>query len=252
MKRIIPILALVAALLPIRTPAEPTIAESAVERMARQVVALTNAERAAAGLPPLKLQTNLRVAACWLAQDMAEKNYFSHTDKQGRTIDPRLTAHGYRRYQSIGENIAVGQENPAAALTEWMKSPGHRDNILSADWNEIGVGCAFAKDSKFQRYWVQDFGSRHNVCPVVINGEQPETNTAQVHLYIYGAGWAEQMRISNDGKTWTPWEKYASLRDWTLAEGSGERVVYVELQKGEQTRRDQDTIILLPQSASKQ
>ena len=183
---------------------------------------------------------------------MAEKNYFSHTDKQGRDIDPRLPSCGYRRYHGIGENIAAGQPTPAEAMAEWMKSPGHRENILSRDWNEIGIGCSFSNDSKFQSYWVQDFGSRYNVYPVVINGEQPDTKTQNVHLYIYGTGWAQQMRLSNDGKTWTPWEAYVPARDWKLEEGSGARVVYVELKNGDGVvRSDKDTINLLPQAASK-
>ena len=237
--------------LPVMEAAD-SAASVAAERIAREVAALTNAQRAAVGIPPLKLQKNLLVSARWLARDMAEKNYFSHTDKQGRDIDPRLPACGYRRYHGIGENIAAGQENPADAMTEWMKSPGHRENILSRDYNEIGVGYCFSTDSKFQRYWVQDFGSRYNVFPVVINGEEADTKTLLVHLYIYGAGWAQQMRLSNDGKTWSEWETYVPVRDWNLQEGSGERVVYAELKNSEGiVRADKDSINLLPQSASK-
>ncbi len=240
--------ALPVRLLAQEAPASPV----AAERMAREVAALTNAERAAVGLPPLKLQDNLQVSARWLAADMAEKNYFSHTDKQGRDIDPRLPSCGYRRYHAIGENIAAGQASPTDAVAEWMKSPGHRNNILSRDWNEIGIGYSFSNDSKFQRYWVQDFGSRYNVFPVIINGEQPDTKTPLVHLYLYGAGWAQQMRLSNDGKNWTPWEPYVPVRDWNLAEGSGLRAVYAEVKNSDGViHRDQDTINLLPQSASK-
>ena len=227
-------------------------ASAAAERMTREVVALTNAERAAVGLPPLKLQGNLQVSARWLAQDMAEKNYFSHMDKQGRDIDPRLPACGYRRYHGLGENIAAGQKSPAEAVAEWMKSPGHRENILSRDFNEIGVGYSFSEASEHQSYWVQDFGSRYKVFPLVINDEQPDTRTTRVHLYIYGAGWAQQMRLSNDGKTWGLWEAYVPVRDWTLQEGSGERTVYVELKNSDGIiHSDQDTINLLPQAASK-
>ena len=240
--------------LSVRSGAQQTAAPTAevtpvaARRMAREVAALTNAKRAAVGLPPLKLQENLQVSACWLAQDMAKKNYFSHTDKQGRDIDPRLPACGYRRYHGIGENIAAGQESPTDAMTEWMKSPLHRENILSRDYNEIGVGYSFSDDSKFQRYWVQDFGSRYDVFPVVINNEEPDTKTLLVHLYIYGAGWAQQMRFSNDGKTWMPWESYVPTRDYTLEEGSGERFVYVELKNSDGlVRADKDSINLQPQ-----
>ena len=132
-----------------------------------------------------------------------------------------------------------------------MKSEEHCKNILSREWNEIGVGYAFSPDSKFQSYWVQDFGCRFNAYPLVINNEEPATTTAQVHLYIYGDGWAKEMRLSNDGKTWTDWRPYTANCEWTLAEGGGERTVYTELRSGDTVCRDQDTIKLLAQTAGK-
>lgn len=219
------------------------------ERFARQVVALTNAQRAAKGLPPLKLQDNLTAAARWLAQDMADRDYFDHTDRQGRSIDPRLPNFGYGGYQEIGENIAAGQATPADAVSDWMRSPDHRENLLSANYSEIGIGYIYRPGSAYRHYWVQDFGSRNDVFPVVINEEAPETSSENVRLYIYGKGWARQMRLSNDGIDWTPWERYHPRRDWTLAPGSGKHTVYVEVSDGEITRRSEDSIDLLEDSA---
>ncbi|HZT40604.1 MAG TPA: CAP domain-containing protein [Chthonomonadaceae bacterium] len=211
----------------------------------RQVVLLTNKERTAHGLPPLKLQENLSAAAAWMAQDMASRSYFAHTDHEGRSIDPRLPAFGYGGYSYIGENIAAGQESPMAAVSDWMQSPHHRENLLSPDYSEIGVGYADRPDSLYHSYWVQDFGSRFDVYPVVIDNEAPVTRAPEVSLYIYGAGWARQMRLSNDGLNWTDWEPYQPHRAWTLAPGFGTRTVFVELRNGQTIRQTEDSIELI-------
>src|SRR5438105_515358 len=75
------------------------------ERFIHQVIALANAERAKLKLQPLKLHPKLCAAAHWLAQDMADHNYFDHTDRQGRNIEPRLPEFGYKDCETIGENI---------------------------------------------------------------------------------------------------------------------------------------------------
>jgi len=211
----------------------------------RQVALLTNQARAAHGLPPLKLQENLSAAAGWMARDMAARSTFSHTDHEGRSIDPRLPAFGYGGYSYIGENIAAGQESPEATVADWMQSPHHRENLLSPDYSEIGIGFADRPDSAYRSYWVQDFGSRFDVYPVVIADEAPVTRTLEVPLYIYGAGWARQMRLSNDGLHWTDWEPYRPHRAWTLEPGSGLQTVFVELRNGQTIRQTQDSIVLL-------
>ncbi|MNC67305.1 Cysteine-rich secretory protein family protein [compost metagenome] len=53
-------------------------------------------------------------------------------------------------YQYAGENIAMGQRTPQEVMTAWMNSAGHRANILSANFNYIGVGFD-------NNYWVQEF-----------------------------------------------------------------------------------------------
>ena len=42
-------------------------------------------------------------------------------------------------------------------MNDWMNSPGHRANILSPEFNDIGVGVGLG--GQWGRYWVQDFGS---------------------------------------------------------------------------------------------
>ncbi|HZP84771.1 MAG TPA: CAP domain-containing protein [Chthonomonadaceae bacterium] len=215
------------------------------ERFLQEIVERTNAERDAQGLPPLKLQENLSASASWLANDMAAKGYFAHTDKQGRNIQPRLPDFGYTHYAYIGENIAAGQATPAAVMRGWMNSPVHRDDLLNPHFREIGVGYVYRQNSPFRHYWVQDFGARYGVYPVVINGEAAQTRNPYVQLYIYGEGWAQRMRLSNDGVNWTPWQPYTARLDWELEPGSGPRTVTVELSNGEEVTRAADSITLL-------
>ena len=116
-----------------------------------QVFALVNQERASAGQPPYTWNAELGVAAQDHAEDMVDQDYFSHTSLDGRTFDQRIREAGYDGGPR-GENIAAGQRDAEAVMRSWMDSPGHRNNILSASSNEIGVGFD-------ANHWVQTFGS---------------------------------------------------------------------------------------------
>jgi uncharacterized protein YkwD len=126
----------------------------------RQVVELTNRERQVKGLSPLKPQATLQKAAQWLADDMAKESYFSHADSLGRDFSTRLRNFGYENFTAMAENIGFGASDPAKAVANWMKSPGHRANILNPELTEIGVGYAYNTKDPNQHYWVQDFGRR--------------------------------------------------------------------------------------------
>jgi len=212
----------------------------------QKVVELTNQMRAKHGLPPLRRQENLQSAAQWMGMDMARAGYFSHTDSQNRSIDLRLPDLGYTDYQAIGENLAGGQKTPGQVVTDWMNSPGHRANLLSPHFREIGVSYLAQPNSPLRRYWVQEFGSRFDTFPVVINGEAVETENSHVSLYVYGAGWAQWVRLSSDGDTWSEWQPYRPEMVWELEPGRGERSVYVELRRGNVMRESQDTILVRP------
>ena len=57
-------------------------------------------------------------------------------------------------YQLSGENLAFGQADANEVLQSWMNSPGHRANILTKDFDGIGVGLFFYQG---QAYWTQLF-----------------------------------------------------------------------------------------------
>jgi uncharacterized protein YkwD len=221
------------------TRSRPGDAEAAtpLSEFQSQVVALTNRERLKAGLPALKAQTNLTRSAMWMAHDLATHRYFDHTDSGGRSMVDRITDFRYENYCAIGENIAMGQETPKEVVAGWMASPGHRANILSRDYAEIGVGYIAAPGHGRQGFWVQDFGAKFDRSQAVVNAGEPKVRAAHVTLSIHADEEAEAMRFSNDGETWTRWERFRPVRDWTLTPGPGPRVVHVEVRLPDQVLR---------------
>ncbi|MEO6149034.1 MAG: CAP domain-containing protein [Mucilaginibacter sp.] len=113
-------------------------------------------------VPPLVWNEQLEDAATSHAADMAARQYFSHTSKDGRSSYDRITNAGYTikgfRSFAVGENIAYGQESISEVQNGWFKSPGHCKNLMNADFKEVGV----AHNSG---YWVQDFGGREQFSP---------------------------------------------------------------------------------------
>jgi len=119
-----------------------------------EVIRLVNVERQKYGLAPLKANWELSRVARFKSQDMAEKNYFSHTSPTYGSPFKMITDFGLT-YTAAGENIAMGQKTPAEVMKGWMNSSGHRANILNKNYTEIGVGLAVNKNG--QNYWTQMF-----------------------------------------------------------------------------------------------
>ncbi|NUH37958.1 TerD family protein [Streptomyces samsunensis] len=125
-------------------------------RLTSEVIALTNAERAAARLAPLAPDPRLAAAAQAHSDDMVARDFYSHTGPEGHQPWDRARAAG-ATHRGIGENIACGQRSPAEVVRGWMDSPGHRANILKPDFTHIGVG--HATGSRAGTYWTQVFGA---------------------------------------------------------------------------------------------
>ena len=100
----------------------------------------------------------LTVAAEGHSQDMAAKDYFSHTSADGRTLADRVNATGYA-WSTLGENIAAGYPSVNAVMDGWIASPGHCANLMNAGFAEVGVVCVpgVAGDT-FSTYWTMDLG----------------------------------------------------------------------------------------------
>jgi uncharacterized protein YkwD len=121
------------------------------QQPADRVIELVNQERAQSGCNPLQANAALTTAASKHSTDMSDRDYFSHTTPEGVTFDERIKAAGYGLPGA--ENIARGQKTADAVMADWMKSPGHRANILNCQLKVIGVSL---DTDGF--YWTQDFG----------------------------------------------------------------------------------------------
>ncbi|MFT8315497.1 MAG: CAP domain-containing protein [Clostridium sp.] len=135
-------------------PTQNSGQSSIISAEANEVIRLVNVERSKNGLAPLKANAELSKVAATKAQDMIDKNYFSHTSPTYGSPFDMMKKFGIN-YTAAGENIAYGQKTPADVMNSWMNSPGHRANILNSNFTEIGVGVA--KDKNGTPYWVQMF-----------------------------------------------------------------------------------------------
>ncbi len=99
---------------------------------------LINKERTKMDLSPLSFSLALRTLARSYAEDMFARGYFSHNDPEGLTPFDRMRKNGIEFY-AAGENLALAP-NVELAHQGLMNSPGHRANILSADFGQIGIG----------------------------------------------------------------------------------------------------------------
>ncbi|WP_435213593.1 sigma-70 family RNA polymerase sigma factor [Streptomyces sp. bgisy034] len=141
---------------PTRTASSTPQAQSAPTDTVGQVVALVNKERANAGCGPLQEDSLLNKSSQGHSEDMAARDFFDHTNPDGADPGQRITAAGYR-WSTYGENIAMGQQTPAAVMESWMNSPGHRANILNCSFKDIGVGIHNGPGGP---WWTQNFGAK--------------------------------------------------------------------------------------------
>jgi len=130
---------------------------ASVKVIEKQIATMVNSERAKVGLAPLKLNWQLSRVARYKSQDMIDKNYFSHQSPTYGSPFDMMKNFGIK-YMAAGENIAYGQRTATEVMTGWMNSPGHKANILSKNYSEIGVGLAKKTDGTC--YWTQQFIGR--------------------------------------------------------------------------------------------
>jgi len=126
-----------------------------------ELLSLVNQDRANNGLPPLTIDPLLNTAAQAHAQDMADKEFFSHTNLDNWSPWQRMDYYGIE-YSSAGENIATGHDTPSQVETAWMDSPGHMANILGDSFGKIGLGIVPSNPSDRYYpgyYWVQTFSN---------------------------------------------------------------------------------------------
>ena len=81
----------------------------------QQVVNLVNAERAKAGLKPLKADWELARVARFKSEDMRDNRYFDHNSPIYGTPFQMMKSFGIN-YRSAGENIAAGQTTAESVM----------------------------------------------------------------------------------------------------------------------------------------
>ena len=140
--------------------------EAAGALTASGVVSWTNTHRAKAGLASLSANAALARMADAKARDMIDKGYFAHVSPAGVGIEDLAGQAGYA-YLLVGENLALGNFKTDQALVQgWMDSPGHRANILRAQFTEIGVAVIPGTHKGLPVWYaVQEFGKPRSDCP---------------------------------------------------------------------------------------
>lgn len=139
--------------------ARQTAALSDLAQARADMLARANVERAAAGRPPLALDSRLNEAAQQHAEDMLLHSYYNHTSPQGSHPADRVRETGYVA-QIVGENIARGPFTVNEVMDNWLQSQDHRRNLLNPAYRDFGVGIAVGRNAVgYTVIWVQDFAS---------------------------------------------------------------------------------------------
>ena len=141
------------------------------------LVDLANTDRASSSLHPLALNSKLEAAAQMKADDMAKESYFSHYSPEGISPWYWIKKAGYA-FVYAGENLAINFDDSAAVNSAWMNSPGHRANILSEHFTEIGIATEKGiYEGKETIFVVQMFGSPAAILPVIDTSKLTQTSS---------------------------------------------------------------------------
>ncbi|WP_440896641.1 CAP domain-containing protein [Amphibacillus sp. Q70] len=132
------------------TPSSETLKEG----FEYQLFDLTNATRINHGLTVLEWDEEVRETARKHSTDMAENQFFSHTNLQGHSLSDRMSEDEVA-FITAGENLAYGQFNSIFAHQGLMNSEGHRENILHDDFTKLGVGVDFNDEN--QPFYTENF-----------------------------------------------------------------------------------------------
>jgi uncharacterized protein YkwD len=225
----------------------PTAAADLTIGAAETLMAQTlNADRQAAGLIPVRVDSRLTAIARARSADMAAKNYFSHTQPDGRTIFDILTAKAIKWY-SAGEIIAWNTwptlaDSVTAANDGWLGSPTHRAIVMATSYNYMGIGLAV--DGSGKKYWTAVFikgpdrtGGWVAIAPLTQAALQPAAVSiasatsriaslswrgGDIRLVVLTAGFRNyQLQRRIDGGTWTWWTTWTTSTSGAFRAYSG-------------------------------
>jgi hypothetical protein len=151
------------------------------------VLAHTNVERYKEGLPLLKSNIILSQVAREKMSDLFAYQYFAHESPQGETVSDLAKRNGYA-FILVGENLALGDfVSSKDVVNAWMDSPGHRKNILSESYSEIGIAVGRSMyEGRMQWVVVQSFGLPKDSCPAIDVELEGELESINEKLEIMG------------------------------------------------------------------
>jgi hypothetical protein len=191
-----------------------SVADYGINADEQAFLTLINNYRAQNGAPALQISTGLSRMSSWHAEDMAAKNYFSHTDSLGRGFATRLgqcDASG----GSAGENIAAGYQTAQDVFNGWKNSPGHNANMLNASYRYIGI--ARVTGGSYGVYWVTDLSSINPSAGGSGGGSTPTPPPAQVAATMTSP--APGSTISSPSATFS-WSSAAGADEYFLYAGT--------------------------------
>ncbi len=140
------------------TTTTPALSKDTLSCEEAKFVVLLNLYRKKNNLGMVEVSEAGVEGARWHAQDMNDKNYFSHIEPDGRTFSERALAFGYSAWS---ENIAAGNTTAQMTFCQWKNSSGHNSNMLRADHKTIGIG-EYSGNGTYKAYWVNTFGPDTN------------------------------------------------------------------------------------------
>lgn len=183
----------------------PNVAEFSTITTNR-IVELTNKERQAQNLPSLKHSSVLDTSAFKKAKDMLEHNYFAHTSPDKVKPWQWFKEVGYN-YTFAGENLAMNFIEAEDAMSAWMDSPTHRDNILSKNYIEIGIAVVVGEiDGVETTLVVQHFGRTYaSIAGESFNPTSPPIETEQVAGPINVLEQAAKQEVRLETKNSSSW-----------------------------------------------
>ena len=149
---------------------DPVNTAASLNAARHATLCLLNQQRRQHGLRPLRLNGKLTKAGEAHARDMVNRRYFSHDTPSGQDFVQRILSTDYvpaKASYSLGENLAWGSgfdSTPAATVSAWMHSAGHRRNILTAGFREIGIGIVMGAPMQGENdgaTYATEFGAIH-------------------------------------------------------------------------------------------
>ena len=190
---------------PVITP-PPTTSGLDTEEWA--FLSLINTYRAQNGSGPLQVSVALEASSRWMSNDLAAKNYFSHTDSLGRDAGTRINSFGYP-YFPWGENIAAGHSDALSSFNQWVNACdadgsgqctyAHRKNMLNGSFKVMGIARAYGPSSTYGWYWTTDFGGV--VDQVIGSGTAPTISAFVANPSSITVGQATSLTWSVSGAT---------------------------------------------------